>query len=354
MAVGALVSGYSASVPEIDEYGDALGASIGRSVSVYGLLGAIRLGEHVQSGVQVKALVDAIAGDRANVMGADIGIAARLSGIRGGVVIRNVGPEMRSGLGGTTEGEMLPLELRVGGSYDLVPAEVSFGAEYISARNRDGRMGLGAEYRPVAYLGLRTGVSGLNRFQMQASIGLSVTYARMGIDYAFSTHPLGSMHRVSLAYGFGKKATEFAAPGAVEKGAASVVTGAKRRVAILAFEAKGVSPEDASVTADWLRDELAKRGACSVVRSSDMVKALSGKTASCHEMDCAVEIGKRLGVDRMIIGSFGKFLSGYMLDVGVIDVSSGTVLYRVKRNAAEKDIETMIRALASGVAANLR
>lgn len=199
VAVGGMFSGYSDSLDEMDESSNATGTSIDRSVYIFGGLASIKLGDIFQAGMLLKVVSDAIMDDTASGVAADLGVIGRFRRVKAGLALRNFGTEMR-------EGESMPLELRGGATYQFSSIDTILGAEYISAKDRDGRLCVGVEYWPASYLGVRAGLSGTGESQRQFSLGLSGNYRQMGIDYAFATHQLGSMHRVSIGVGFGKDA----------------------------------------------------------------------------------------------------------------------------------------------------
>ena len=124
----------------------------------------------------------------------------------------------------------------------------------------------------------------------------------------------------------------------------------KMNVAVSDLSAEGVSQSDASIVADWLRGALVSSGAYTVVERSAMQKVLSEQAfqqTGCTSAECAVKLGKLLNVQRMIVGSFGKFLDSYVLNVRVVDIETGRVVSSDTANGSTtREVETNIKALA--------
>jgi len=202
VAVGGMFSGFATSISEVDEYGNATGTSVDRSVYIYGGLVSMKWRDILEAGILAKGVSDTVMDDTVNAIAADAGIVVRFSDASAGFAVRNVGADLRDvdGVGG----ESMPMEIRGGLAYKFAEINTTVAAEYISVNDRDGSLGLGAEYWPSRNLGIRGGVSGMNENHRQLCLGFSGVYGQMGIDYAFATHDLGSTHRVSLVFGFGK------------------------------------------------------------------------------------------------------------------------------------------------------
>jgi len=125
---------------------------------------------------------------------------------------------------------------------------------------------------------------------------------------------------------------------------------AKINVAVSDLAAEGVSQSDSAIVADWLRGALVSSGAFTVVERGAMQKVLSEQAfqqTGCTSSECAVRVGKVLNVQRMIVGSFGKFLDSYVLNVRVVDVESGEVIYSDSAKGKTTDeVEVNIKGLA--------
>jgi len=124
----------------------------------------------------------------------------------------------------------------------------------------------------------------------------------------------------------------------------------RMNIAVSDLSAEGVSQSNASIVADWLRGSLVSAGTYTVVERSAMQKILTEQAfqqTGCTSQECAVKLGKMLNVQRMVVGSFGKFLDSYVLNVRVVDIESGEVVYSDSANGATtKEVEANIKALA--------
>jgi hypothetical protein len=127
-------------------------------------------------------------------------------------------------------------------------------------------------------------------------------------------------------------------------------------VAVQDFAADGVSPSDAVVTANLMRNALVKTGAFNVVEKSKMDSVLAEQAfqqAGCTDQECAVKLGKILNVKRMFVGSCGKLMGEFFLSVRVVDVESGKITFAddVKAESASS-LREGIKVLAEKMAAS--
>ncbi len=111
-------------------------------------------------------------------------------------------------------------------------------------------------------------------------------------------------------------------------------TGGRFNIAVLDLQMAGGVPEGNRVTfSDRLRLELDHTGRFSVIERNTMEDILgeqSFQLSDCSTDECAVEVGRLLGVERMIAGSIGKVGQTYSIILRMIDVGSGRVL--IQRN----------------------
>jgi hypothetical protein len=128
--------------------------------------------------------------------------------------------------------------------------------------------------------------------------------------------------------------------------------GEKREtIAVSDISAQGVSQSDATIVADWLRGALVDAGAYTVVERNAMQKVLEEQAfqqTGCTSQECAVKVGRLLNVQKIVVGSFGKFLDSYVLNVRVVDVESGTIVYSdTAKGKTTDEVEGNISSLAS-------
>ena len=131
----------------------------------------------------------------------------------------------------------------------------------------------------------------------------------------------------------------------------------KVNVAVLQFEAQNTSAGDAAVVADWVRNELVRSGKCMVLERVQMEKVMTEhalQSTGCTTEECAVKVGRLLNVNRIVIGSFGKLLSNYVISVRVVDVEMGRLVYGdTVKTESEKSMEGDIKTLAARLAGNI-
>jgi TolB-like protein len=105
----------------------------------------------------------------------------------------------------------------------------------------------------------------------------------------------------------------------------------KLTIAVNDLQAKGLQQSDAEVISDRLRSELLRLGMFRVLEREEMTKILKEQgfqtSGACTEQTCLVEVGQMLGVQRMAAGTVGKVGSMYTINIRMIDVATGEILY---------------------------
>ena len=100
-------------------------------------------------------------------------------------------------------------------------------------------------------------------------------------------------------------------------------------VAVLDFEANGVTEAEAKTLTDKLRGELLKTGKFKVIERTQMEQVLKEQgfqQTGCTSADCAVEMGQLLGVKNIITGSIGKVGQTFLISARIIDVGTGEIV----------------------------
>lgn len=127
-------------------------------------------------------------------------------------------------------------------------------------------------------------------------------------------------------------------------------------VAISPLQAKKVDPDEVDLISEALAGELQNTGAFRVMERSQMDRVLKeqGFQASglCDGNECAVEVGRVLGIDRMVVGSIGKIGSMYIINVRMVDVSTGEILASVRRTQ-DWELKYLLTNLVPQVAKSL-
>jgi DNA-binding beta-propeller fold protein YncE len=121
-------------------------------------------------------------------------------------------------------------------------------------------------------------------------------------------------------------------------------------LAVADLDAQGLAASAAAIVTGWLRDELFKAGFYRVLERKAMDALLSEQAlqqTGCTDSDCAVKLGKMLGVQRMLLGTMGKFDDVYVLNVRLVDVENGAVLWSDSaKGRTIDDVEGAVRRLA--------
>ncbi len=124
-------------------------------------------------------------------------------------------------------------------------------------------------------------------------------------------------------------------------------------IAILDFEGIGVSAEEARVLTNRLGTHMVQLGRYQVIERGQMEQILQEQDfqmSGCTSNECAVEIGRVLGCEQMLAGSFGKLGTVYTIDMRIIDVLTGRIT-----KTTSYDIEGSInRLLSEGLAEAVR
>ncbi len=93
--------------------------------------------------------------------------------------------------------------------------------------------------------------------------------------------------------------------------------------------ANDISEIEIAVITNRLRSELFKSGKYTVVEREMMDKVMQEQgfqQTGCTSDECAVEFGKILGVEQMLVGSISRIGKLLMSQIRIIDVESGEIL----------------------------
>ncbi len=131
----------------------------------------------------------------------------------------------------------------------------------------------------------------------------------------------------------------------------------KTYVAVMDLNMSGGIPESYQETlSDRLRMELHNTGKFNVVERNVMGTILEEQglqVSSCTTDDCAVQMGRLLGVERMIAGSIGRVGNSHSIILRMIDVETGLIV-ATKNADCRCDIEdvmsTQIQKVAQALA----
>tara|TARA_B100001971_G_C17854705_1_gene365202 strand:- start:39 stop:608 length:570 start_codon:yes stop_codon:yes gene_type:complete len=97
-------------------------------------------------------------------------------------------------------------------------------------------------------------------------------------------------------------------------------------IAIIDFEGIGVSIKEARILTQRLASEIISLNVYQLFERSkvdQLLKEQKFQHSGCVDAVCAVEIGKLVGVQHMVIGTVSKIGNTYSVDSRIIDVESG-------------------------------
>ena len=97
-------------------------------------------------------------------------------------------------------------------------------------------------------------------------------------------------------------------------------------VAVLPFEATGVSVNEAKVVTTMFETALVQTGEFTIIEQTDMAAILDTQAISlsgCTDESCAVEIGKLLSAEQIVLGEFSSIGSQYVINAKILDVENG-------------------------------
>ena len=103
----------------------------------------------------------------------------------------------------------------------------------------------------------------------------------------------------------------------------------KTPIAVLDFDAFGISDMEAAALSNRLRNELFRLGRFNVVDRGMMENILEEQDfqqTGCTSNDCLVEVGKILGAQQMVGGSVSKVGDTFTVSARLVDVASGQLL----------------------------
>jgi hypothetical protein len=117
---------------------------------------------------------------------------------------------------------------------------------------------------------------------------------------------------------------------AFHSGALAQVSAKLPTVAVMPLQAKGVAATDADVISDGIVNRLQQKGGQRVLERAQMDQILKEQgfqsSGACDGAECAVQVGKLLSVDRMLVGSVGLLGHTYTLSLRLVSVGTGEVI----------------------------
>jgi len=120
---------------------------------------------------------------------------------------------------------------------------------------------------------------------------------------------------------------------------AQTTTGVKLpMVAAMPLQPKGVPGIDADVITDAIATQLQQSGMVRVMERAQMDQILKEQgfqqSGACDGPDCALQVGKLLSVDRILVGSVGLVGRTYTLNLRLVGVGTGEVIHSSMKSYA--------------------
>jgi len=114
----------------------------------------------------------------------------------------------------------------------------------------------------------------------------------------------------------------------------------KMRIAVMDFQAKDISANDAAKITELIRNDMVNTGKFIMIERAQMGEVLKEQglqQTGCTDISCAVEIGKILSVKKILVGTIMS-LSGKIIITGrIVDVQNGVIEFSEKGVAESKD-----------------
>lgn len=108
--------------------------------------------------------------------------------------------------------------------------------------------------------------------------------------------------------------------------------------AVMPLQARSIDSNSVRVLEDALTDGLIRSGKLRMMERSQMAVVLKEqgfqKSGACDGNECAVQIGKLLGIERSVIGSVGLLGKTYVINARLIDIATGEVVTSSQRSVA--------------------
>lgn len=169
------------------------------------------------------------------------------------------------------------------------------------------------------------------------TFGAGFMFSQINIDYAYSAiGGIDSVQMFTVSYSFDAKST------AMKRKEDIVQTKAppsdanlkhhasfgKDKIAVMSLEAKSVSGDTVALITDILRNNLFDIGEYVVIERSFIDKVLKEQSlqkTGCTTTECAIEVGRILNAQQIVVGAVGKIGDNYIINVRLVDVESSEI-----------------------------
>jgi len=123
----------------------------------------------------------------------------------------------------------------------------------------------------------------------------------------------------------------------------------KMRLAIVDLQSKGISNVVGIAVTDLIRSNMVDTGRFTVVERSQMdaiLKEQEIQMTGCTDSSCAVEMGKLLSANKVLIGEINKLGSDIVITVRIVDVEKGVAEFSTNEKAENiEKIDKAVKAL---------
>jgi len=125
-------------------------------------------------------------------------------------------------------------------------------------------------------------------------------------------------------------------------------------IAVIDFEPKGLSRQDAARVSEWLRTELINTNQFRVIERSAMnaiLKEQAFAMPGCTDTSCAVQVGKLLSARKMLVGSVEYWNNKVIINGRIIDVEKGVAEFAHRETVNSiKELDTGATSFAKNLA----
>jgi len=100
-------------------------------------------------------------------------------------------------------------------------------------------------------------------------------------------------------------------------------------IAVLEFEGNNISSGEVRALTDRLRTELVGTGELTIIergKMEEVLKEQSFQQTGCISSECAVEVGKLLGVEQIVSGNISKVGNYFSVTARVVSVTTGEIV----------------------------
>ena len=106
----------------------------------------------------------------------------------------------------------------------------------------------------------------------------------------------------------------------------SIFSQGKPRTAVIPFNAVGVAAIESITASNLFETALVQTESFLIIEQNQIAEILEAQSfilSGCTDESCAIEIGKLLAAEQIILGSFSKVGSSYIINTKIIDVTLG-------------------------------